>query len=239
MASELPVGPSILSGCASDPALVVAHLLEHDPVCWLPSLDAWLVARHADVRQLLSDPRVTADPRTYQRYRAPSDPRAARWLSEMPFRSTTSDGPSAGRRLVSAALTPRAVARMEICVRDVVEEIAAPLRERADVVDLIGEFAVPVSTTAIGRILGVPPKDEDKIRFRKLAVRATATIRPFLTEKRQRTNEQAAAEIGEYMLALVAERTAAPSEDFVSDLLKASCGAASATAEDIARVMGG
>src|SRR5262245_39428613 len=182
-ASGTPIGPSLITGSASDPAPLIARLRECDPVCWLPGLDAWLVTRHEDVRRLFSEPRITADPRAYHRYRAPSDPRAARWLLEMPFRSMGANGSSGGRRLVSTALTPRAVARMEGCVRDAVERFAAPLRRRTDVVDLIGEFTVPVSTTAIGRILGVPPKDEDELRFRQLAVHATSTIRPFLSEK--------------------------------------------------------
>ena len=235
----LPAGLSAITGSVLDPVRVVAHLLEHDPVCWLPGFDAWLVTRHSDVVLLLSEPRVTADPRSYERYQAPTDPRAARWLSEMPFRSSTSSGQSSGRRLVSAALTPRAVARMETCVRGVVEEIAEPLRGRRDVVDLIGEFTGPVSTTAIGRIVGVPPKEEDKTRFHHLAVKATATIRPFLSEKKLRATERAAAEMGEYILALVTERCTAPGEDFLSDLLKASGGTTSAIAEDITRVMAG
>ncbi len=231
--------PSIISGPGSDPAPVIAHLLEHDPVCWLAGLDAWLVTRHEDVRLLLSEPRVTADPRIYDRYSAPTDPRVARWLSEMPFRSTTPDTQSSGRRLVSAALTPRAVARMETCVRDAVEQFAAPLRGRTDVVDLLGEFSVPVSATAIGRILGVPPKDEDQIRFRKLAVDTTATIRPFLSEKKRQRTERATAEMGEYILSLVNERCAVPSDDLISDLLRACGETTSAIAEEITRVMTG
>jgi cytochrome P450 len=234
-----PVDPSIITGSASDPAPVIAYLREHDPVCWLPGLDAWLVTRHEDVRLLFSELRVTADPRIYHRYQAPSDPRASRWLSEMPFRSATSDGSSSGRRLVSTALTPRAVARMETCIRDVVEQFAGPLRERTDVVDLLAEFTVPVSAIAIGRILGVPPKDLDEIRFRQLAAHATSTIRPFLSEKKQQSAERAAAEMGEYIFALVTERCAAPGEDFSSDLLRASGGATLATAEEITRVMAG
>ena len=40
----------------------------------------------------------------------------------MPFRSTPSDPLSLGRRLVySAALTPRAIERMEVSVRETVE----------------------------------------------------------------------------------------------------------------------
>ncbi len=208
-------------------------------MCWLPGLDAWLVTRHEDVRLLLSESRVTTDPRVYHRYRAPSDPRAARWLSEMPFRSTPSDGQASGRQLVSAALSPRAVARMEKCVRDVVEEFAAPLRGRTNRVDLIEEFTVPVSRTAIGRILGVSPKGEDENRFRQVAVCATATIRPFLSEEKQQRTELAAAEMGEYILELVTQRCTAPREDFLSDLLKASGGATPAIVENITRAMTG
>jgi unspecific monooxygenase len=200
-------------------------------------LDAWLVTRHEDVRLLFSEPRLTADARFYERYTPPTDPRAARWLSETPFRSMSGEGPSLGRRLVSAALTPRVVARLETRVRDVVECFAAPLRDRKDRVDLMNEFAVPVATTAIGRTLGVPAKDADEARFRRLAVQSTATIRPFVSAvKRQRT-ETAAAELGEYVLALVEERSAAPSDDLISNLLRASDGQASS--EDIARVVAG
>ncbi len=206
---------------------------------WLPGLDAWLVTRHEDVRRLFSDPRVTADPRIHQSYKAPADPRAARWLSEMPFRSMTPDGQSLGRQLVSAALTPRAVARLESCVAEVVEEFAAPLRARVDRVDLIGEFTVPVSATAIGRILGVPPKDKDESRFRRLAVLSTETIRPFLSEKKRHRAEGAAAEMGDYILVLATERLASPQGDLISDLLKASNGHTSTTVEDVTRVVGG
>jgi cytochrome P450 len=229
-----PVEPPIITGSASDPAPVIAHLREHDPVYWLPGLDAWLVTRHEDVRLLFSEPRLTADPRVYDRYKAATDP----WLSEMPFRSTTPDGQCPERRLVASALTPRAVARFRTCVRDVVEQFAAPLRGRTGLVDLVGEFTVPVSATAIGRILGVPPKDEDENRFRELAVHATAMIRPFLSEKKQQRSERAAAEMGEYVLALVTERCAAPREDFISDLLKASDGGSSAIA-DVTRGIAG
>src|SRR5262245_321100 len=68
--SILP-GPSILDGFSSDPAPLVARLREQDPVCWLAGLDAWIVTRHEDVRRLSSEPRLTADPRAFCRYKAP------------------------------------------------------------------------------------------------------------------------------------------------------------------------
>ena len=240
--SEIPHLPPILSlvtGSARDPAPLIAQLREEEPVCWIPGVDGWLVTRHEDVWRLFADERLTADPRAYERYKPPSAPGAARWLAEMPFRSTPSDPLSPGRRLVSAALTPRAVARIEERIREVVEQFAAPLRERHDVVDLMGEFTAPVTTAVIGRMLGVPPKGDDEIRFRQLARLAAKGIRPFLSDEQRYESESATVEIAEYVLRLVEERRQEPREDLISDLVSASTAAATpASDEEIARVVG-
>ena len=222
MDSKPLLDPSIIVGSAADPIPIITHLREHDPVCWVPGLDAWVVTRYEDVKSLASDFRVTTDPRAFERYVPPSDPVAANWLAEAPFRSTTADGISHGRRLVAAATTPRAAARLETVMQEVVEQFAAPLRGRADVVDLAEEFGVPVAGTSLGRMLGVPIKDEDEIHFRTLAVRATSLIRPFASEKKRKRMESAVVEMGTYVSGLVEERIAAPREDWISDLLDAS-----------------
>jgi cytochrome P450 len=229
--------PFLLAGPARDPAPIIARLREEEPVCWLPGFDTWLVTRHEDVRTLFADSRLTADPRAYGRYKAPTVAGAARWLTEVPFRTTPSDPQSLGRRLVLPALTPRAVERIESHIGEVVEQFAAPLRAREDVVDLLGEFAAPISTTAIGRILGVPPKGQDEIRFRRSARKATRGIRPFLSPEKRRRTETAAVEIAEYVLGLVEERRQSPRDDMISDLLAASNGTAPASNEDIVRVL--
>jgi cytochrome P450 len=227
----------LIAGSAQDPAPIIAQLREEDPVCWLPGFDAWLVTRHADVRLLFADARLTADPRAYERYTEPTVAGAARWLTQMPFRSTPSDPLSLGRRLVLAALTPAAVERTAGRIREVVEQFAAPLRSRRDVVDLLGEFAAPVSTAVIGRLLGVPPKEEDEIRFGFLARRAARGIRPFLSDKKRLETESAAVEIAEYVLRLVDERRHTPREDLISDLVRASSPAARVSDEEIVRVV--
>jgi cytochrome P450 len=201
---------------------IIAYLREHDPVCWVPGLGAWVVTRHEDVKMLASDDRVTTDPRAFERYTPPSDPEAARMLAETPFRSTTADGISHGRRLVAAAVTPRAAERLEAVMQEVVERFAAPLHARADVVDLMDEFGVPVAATSLGRMLGVPIKDEDEIHFRTLSVRAVSLIRPFASEKKRKRMESAVVEMGNYVSGLVQERIATPRDDLISDLLAAS-----------------
>src|SRR5262249_57033466 len=112
---------------------MLAHLREHDPVCWVPGLDAWVVTRHEDVKQLASDFRVTTDPRAFERYTPPSDPEAAHWLAETPFRSTTADGISHWRRLLAAAVTPPAAARLVSAMQELVFWLAAPLRSPSSV----------------------------------------------------------------------------------------------------------
>lgn len=229
--------PSLVAGGSRDPAPFIAALRKRNPVCWIPGLDAWLVTRHDDVRMLFSDARVSADPRAYERYQPPCDERARYWLAALPFRSTPSDPTSPGRRLVSAALTPRAVARLELRIQEVVEEFAAPLRERRDVVDLVGEFTAPVVATVIGRILGIPPKGEDLRRFRALAISATRSINPILSEKQRLKNERACVEMCEYVVQLVRSRRAQPEEDLISDLVGAASGAGVASDDDVTRIV--
>lgn len=228
---------SLITGSARDQVPIIAQLREQDPVCWLPGFDAWLVTRHEDVRLLFADWRLTTDPRAYERYKTPTVAGAARWLGEMPFRSTPADPLSPGRRLVLAALTPRAVERTEARIREVVEQFAAPLRGRNDVVDLMGEFASPVATAVIGRMLGIPPKGDDEIRFRRLARKAARGIRPFLSDQQSQETESASVEIAEYVLGLVEERRQTPREDMISDLLTVSSTATQGSNEEIVRIV--
>jgi cytochrome P450 len=231
--------PFLLTGAARDPARLVARIRERDPVCWFPGFDTWLVTGYEDVRGLFSEPRLTADPRAHARYKPPTTAAADRWLAEMPFRTTSANPESLGRRLVMAALTPRAVRLYEARIREVVAEFAAPLRGRTDVVDLLGEFTAPASTTAIGRILGVPPKEEDEVRFRLLARRVTRTIRPFMSDARREKTEAAAVEMAEYLLRLVEQRHDAPTEDLLSGLARHSAENGRASDDDVVRVVAG
>ena len=237
--SSAAVVLSLVTGSVQDQAPGIAELREADPVCWLPGFDAWLVTRHEDVRALFADPRLTTDPRAYERYTPPTVAGAARWLTEMPFRSTPADPFSLGRRLVLAALTPAAIARTEARIREVVNEFAAPLHGRTGVVDLMGEFATPVAAAVIGRMLGVPPKGEDEIRFGFLARRAARALRPLslLSDRKREETESAAVEMGEYVLRLVQERRRTPREDLISDLVRASNGNVRASDEEIVRVV--
>jgi biflaviolin synthase len=233
---ELPDLLSVFAGPRTDMGPVIADLREREPVCWIPGLDAWIVTRHEDVRLLCIDPRLTADATAHEQYRAPTDAEVVRWLSAIPFRVSPTDPESLGRRMVYRTLTPRAIERTKHRIQEVVEEFAAPLRARGDVVDLVREFTKPVSVTAIGRLLGIPREGEVATRFRNLP-RAARNVRPFLSAQGRAKAERSGVEVCEFILDLIETRRESLSEGIITDLLDTVGGSEGTTEEDVVRVV--
>src|SRR5262249_60860827 len=101
-----------------------------------------------------------------------------RWASDHGLFSLPPDEHARVRRLVSAAFTPRAIARMTAQVLEVVRQYAAPLHGRRGTVDLMAEFTDPIPNAVISRVTGVAAPGGEEVRFRELA---QATIRGFFT----------------------------------------------------------
>ncbi len=141
--------------------------------------------------------------------------------------------------MVATAMTPRAAARIEAQVREVVDETAGPLRSRTDVVDILGEYTSPIASTVMARVLGVPPKGDDEARFGILARHATRAIRPFLSERKRRETESAAVEMCDYILALAEARRRSPCDDLISDLIRTNDVSSTKRLEDMVRVVAG
>lgn len=216
--AESPVDPFLSEEFQRDPASVIARMRDEDPVHQIPGIGAWMVTRYDDVRALFTHPDTTNDRRAYAHYRLPDDP-MARWIAENSPFAAPPDQHARMRRLVSAALTPRAVQRMQDQVREVVEQFAAPIRGRTGVVDLVGEFTEPIPNTVIGRIAGVPPKGTDERRWRQHGRDAVRGVSPFLSPEERRQSEASMVYLCEYVRELAAERRLEPREDLVSDLV--------------------
>lgn len=224
---------------AHDPGPALDRLRERDPVHWVEALGVWFVTRHADVRRLFADPRLTPDPRAWERHRAQAASDGAVRHFENPFHDDSPGQAGRARRIVSAALTPRAVARMEARMREVVDHFAAPLRERRDVVDLLDEFASPIPGTVISRITGVPAKGADEDRFRELARKTVRSVNPILSDDKRRRTDQATRELVAYVRGLTFERLMEPREDLISDLLQVSEGGSGDVVEDVVGIVAG
>lgn len=204
-----------------DPCAVIARLRSDDPVHFVPGLGFWMVTRYDDVRRLFTDPDATNDPRAFEHYVAPPEGTFSRWASDHGLFSLPPDEHARVRRLVSAAFTPRAIARMDAQVRGVVDQFAAPLRGRTGVVDLLVEYTDPIPNVVIGRITGVAAKRGEEARFRELA---QATIRGFFSisdEAAKQRGGEAFVALADWVRETAGERRRAPREDLITDLVRA------------------
>ena len=214
-ASSQRADPFLSSEYRDDPAGTIARMRSEDPVHYLEPLGAWIVLRYDLILQLFTDPNATNDPAAYE-HAQPAPPG-----SELSLFSAPPEQHARMRRLVSKALTPRAVARMEDQVVDVIEQYAAQLRGRSGVVDLYAEFFEPIPNTVVSRITGIPPKGDDERRFRELGRSSLSLINPLLSEEERQVGIDAIMELGDWVRDMTQERKRDPREDLISDLAQA------------------
>jgi len=205
------------------PHTILARLRAEDPIHFVPvpGFSFWMATRYDDVRQLFTDPNVTNDPRAYEHYVAPPEGTYMRWASDNGLFSLPPEEHARVRRLVSAGFTPRAVARMDDQVLDVVEQFAAPLRGRTGVVEMMSEYTDPIPNAVISRIVGVPPKGGEEVRFRQLAQETIRGFFAFSDAEAKKRGESAFMELAEWVRKLADERRHSPREDLISDLVRA------------------
>ncbi|MEU4831043.1 cytochrome P450 [Streptosporangium sp. NPDC023615] len=127
----------------------------------MPSGDpVWLVTRYADVRAVLSDRRLS---RNRERPGAPRMTAAARTkVFQNPKIDRDPPEHTRMRRLMTKAFTPARIERLEPYVKEVVTELLDRWREPP--VDLVAEFALPLTLRVICRLLGVPVADQERFR---------------------------------------------------------------------------
>ena len=240
-AAATPESPIQSEDFIFNPYEVIARLRGEDPVHWVPGFGFWWVTRYDDIRRLLDDPdNATGDRRAWEFYVAPPEGSFMRWVADHNLFALSRAEHARVRRIVSAAFTPRAVARIEGQVRDVITRYAAPLHGRHGVVDLLGEFTNPIPNVVISRITGVPPAGDDEDRFRELA---QATIQSFLSfgdDELQRRGDSAFIELSDWVRIMVGERRETPRDDLLSDLLQAqSAGDTPITDDEIVMLVAG
>jgi cytochrome P450 len=176
---------------------------------------AWLVTRFEEVRDLLSDKRLGRS--------HPEPERAARITTAaiLAGPSGNYDTEEADHTRMRRLLTPAFSAKrmrllsdyMQTLVDGYVDQLIAEHAASADgVVDLHAGLAFPLPVAVICRLLGAPEKDRDY--FHALSERMADYAIGDGAEK-------AREEFGRYMIGLVEAKRAEPSEDVISDLVRA------------------
>lgn len=212
----------------ADPFPEFARLRAEDPVHWSPAMKAWIVTRHADVKQVaLNNQQISADRLTpffksngeYQRGTIQS---LVRYLNHwMVFRDPPDH--TRLRRLFNKAFTPTAVENLRPNIEDIVGLLIDGMEAKArrgETVDFIADFAYPLPATVIMDLLGVPRGDLDRVKVWSDDIALFIGTAQVAGNKYLRA-EAGAREMAGYFRALVETRTAAPADDMISHLVLA------------------
>ncbi|MGJ5620255.1 cytochrome P450 [Sulfitobacter sp. MF3-043] len=193
-------------GFTDDPFPHYDRLLRDTPV--LPQPDgSVLICKHADLNAIYRDTTLYI-----------SDKRAAfapKFGKDTPLfeHHTTSlvfnDPPlhTRVRRIMTSALTPKALARMEPGLIDVVDHLLDQLPENAD---LIEDFASVIPIQIIGNLLDVPLDERGPLRDWSLAI--LGALEPTLSAEQLVRGHAAVHEFTIYLQDLIARRKAHPGD---------------------------
>ncbi|MFI1282355.1 cytochrome P450 [Streptomyces sp. NPDC020858] len=199
------------------PHPMYAALREQAPVCRLTpphGIDTYLITRHDDARDALSDPRFSKNMRgaidTYHAvYGSFFDALDDNVLFSDPPRHTRL------RRILRSAFTPRRVEQMRPRITEIAEEILGECR-KAGTVDLMTAFAFPLPVAVLCELMGIPQQDRPEI----LEQFAEVTRSRF--DPGRKAELKAAEERLQHRLErLIADTRDHPSDSFLSDLVQA------------------
>jgi len=218
-----------------DPFPLLARLREEDPVHWSEPLGAWILTRHAEVREAARDPRLSsermrpffeAQPEDLRRRLSALEGNVSRWAVFIdPPRHTRL------RALMSAAFTSRAVERLRASITARICELLEPLADR-DEFDLVGEFAWLLPAGVIADLLGVPREDIGHLKDWSDELSGFVFSGRHVQAKYERA-ARGVGEMAEYFARLIRAKRARPDEGLVSALVAATDGGERLTPEEL------
>src|SRR6266571_5142379 len=208
MIADVPHDHPLLVQFREDPYPLYRYLHAAAPVQWSDVLDAWTLARYADVVESLTDPRFSAD-------RAPEVDEGYSIARSM----LVSDPPDHTRlrALVQKAFTPRMVEQLRPRIGSIVRELIERIVTRGGQFDVITDLAYPLPVVVIAELLGVPP--EDRETFRDWSAALAASLDPLVSQELAQRAAEARDALHGYLRGIIAERRRAPRADLISALV--------------------
>ncbi|KIC33551.1 cytochrome P450 [Leisingera sp. ANG-S5] len=201
-------------GFIADPFPYYDALLRDAPV--LPQPDgSLLVCRHADLDRIYRDTTLFSSDK--KRVFAPKYGAGSPLFEHHTTSLVFSDPPlhTRVRKIMTSALTPRAISRMEPGLIETVDHLLNSMAGSGEV-DLIGDFAASIPIQIIGNLLDVPLGERAPLRDWSLAI--LGALEPALSEAQLAAGHRAVEEFKDYLQDLIARRRARPG-DIETDVL--------------------
>ncbi len=194
-------GPLLADGL--DPFPWYERMRRSEPVHRHPERGTWQVFLYDDVQRVLSDHSAFSS-----RMGGGSHAIGSSLIGQDPPLHTRL------RALVTQAFTPKAVARMQPRIEDIVRGLLDRALPRGEM-DLVADFAYPLPATVIAELLGIPAEDQHRFKAWSDAVVAGGQGDGGAGYR------QAQQEMAVYFREVVGRRLREPGEDLISGLLAA------------------
>ncbi|MAE94633.1 MAG: cytochrome [Deltaproteobacteria bacterium] len=218
---------AIFPQLVADPYPFYAMLRGSNPVLRVPIPDhegagLWALTRHADVQQVLRDPRFSVNRLKSDLVRDRSGLVPAELFDNLDqLRSMLIvDDPDHTRLRdqVKARFLPRAVAALRGRIQDIVDELLGGVE--GDRMDIVDELAVPLPAIVIAELLGVPV--EDRARFKQWSTELLSVLGG--TGDRAEGIARFRSALGKliaYLAEIVEQRRREPRDDLLSEMVQA------------------
>ena len=211
------------SAVRRNPFPLYARLQDDDPVHWSPALKAWVLTRYDDVRQMLLTDAMSPDRLRpfYAQLQCERRDTLAEVMRYMSLWMVFRDPPEHTRlrRLVGTVFNLKALEALDGPVTRVVDHLLDQLPTGVPV-DWAQQVAAPLPAYVIMDMLAIPYSDFPELK------EASDELRAFIGGARADGDRYATARRGAERLAsffrdLIAQRRAAPGDDFVSRMIAA------------------
>jgi hypothetical protein len=208
-------------GFHDDPYPIYRALLELAPVKRM-SDGSYFLTRYDDLVSIYKNPKsFSSDKKLEFKPKYGDSPLYEHHTTSLVF----SDPPlhTRVRKLISGALTPRAIAGMEEGLIRLVDSLLDRMEEKHST-DLIDDFASAIPIEVIGNLLDVPVDERGPLREWSLAI--LGALEPVLSDDVAERGNRAVSEFIEYLNDLIARRRAKPGNPDIDVLTRLILGEA-------------
>ena len=209
------------SGFHNNPYPIYRALREHAPVQRMRD-GSYFLTRYDDLVAIYKNPKsFSSDKKLEFKPKYGDSPLYEHHTTSLVF----SDPPlhTRVRKLISGALTPRAIAGMEQGLIGLVDSLLDRMEEKRDV-DLIDDFASAIPIEVIGNLLDVPVDERGPLREWSLAI--LGALEPVLSADVAQRGNRAVTEFIDYLNDLIARRRANPGNPDIDVLTRLILGEA-------------
>ena len=209
------------SGFHNNPYPIYRALREHAPVKRMRD-GSYFLTRYDDLVAIYKNPKsFSSDKKLEFKPKYGDSPLYEHHTTSLVF----SDPPlhTRVRKLISGALTPRAIAGMEQGLIGLVDSLLDRMEEKRDV-DLIDDFASAIPIEVIGNLLDVPVDERGPLREWSLAI--LGALEPVLSADVAQRGNRAVTEFIDYLNDLIARRRANPGNPEIDVLTRLILGEA-------------